>query len=85
MSGRILLSSLVCCAARVAAQDPFEIHIYEFEPMGYGQYSLEAHLNIDAQGTGLRDGTVLSTNTRPTSSWNPRSASRKASLLDSCS
>jgi hypothetical protein len=40
-----------CYALRAVAQDPFEIHIYEFEPMSRGQYSLEAHLNLIAQGT----------------------------------
>jgi hypothetical protein len=48
-----------CCAAPLAAQDPFEIHIYEYEPMPLGAYSLEAHLNFDPQGTGTRDGTLL--------------------------
>lgn len=37
------------CACRAAAQDPFEIHVYEYEPMGRGEYSLEAHLNSHAQ------------------------------------
>jgi hypothetical protein len=45
----------------LAAQDPFEIHIYEYEPMRLGQYSLEAHLNVTAQGTSLHDGTLLPT------------------------
>jgi hypothetical protein len=45
----------------MAAQDPFEIHIYEYEPLSRGQDSLEAHLNVIAQGTGLRDGTLLPT------------------------
>jgi hypothetical protein len=49
------------CASSALAQDPFEIHIYEYEPMTRGQYSLEAHLNLVAQGTGLRDGTLLPT------------------------
>ena len=48
-------------ASKAAAQDPFEIHIYEYEPMGWGEYSLEAHLNLTAQGTHLRDGTLLPT------------------------
>ena len=43
------------------AKDPFEIHIYEYEPMWLGQYSLEAHLNTDPQGTSVRDGTLLPT------------------------
>ena len=42
-------------------QDPFEIHIYEYEPMPLGAYSLEAHLNFEPQGTTQRDGTLLAT------------------------
>ena len=61
MCGRYVLFSLLCCASRLVAQDPFEIHIYEYEPMWLGQYSLEAHLNTDPQGTGVRDGTLLPT------------------------
>ena len=61
MCGKYVLFSLLCCASRLVAQDPFEIHIYEYEPMWLGQYSLEAHLNTDPQGTGVRDGTLLPT------------------------
>jgi len=43
------------------AQDPFEIHIYEYEPMALGEYSLETHLNFNAQGTRQPDGTLLPT------------------------
>ncbi len=49
-------------ARAAAAQDPFEIHIYEYEPMQLGEYSLEAHLNITAQGSAARNGTLLPTN-----------------------
>jgi hypothetical protein len=52
---------LLCGALRLAAQDPFEIHIYEYEPMRRGEYSLEAHLNMNAQGTAERDGPLLPT------------------------
>ena len=48
-------------AVPVAGQDPFEIHIYEYEPMARGQYSLEAHLNLMAQGNPARDGTLFPT------------------------
>jgi hypothetical protein len=48
-------------ALRAAAQDPFEIHIYEYEPLSWREYSFEAHLNIDPQGTSLRDGSLLPT------------------------
>ncbi len=49
------------CARSLFAQDPFEIHVYEYEPMALGEYSLEAHLNFDAQGTTQRVGTLLPT------------------------
>ncbi len=39
----------LCCCGAALAQDPFEIHIYEYEPMGWGEYSLEAHVNFDPQ------------------------------------
>ena len=61
MYRRCLLLSLICCAPQLAAQDPFEIHIYEYEPLWRGQDSLEAHLNMTTLGTGLRDGTLLPT------------------------
>ena len=43
------------------AQDPFEIHIYEYEPMKLGEYSLEAHLNAVFQGNRVSDGTQYPT------------------------
>ena len=61
MPGRILFLGLLSCAARLMAQDPFEIHIYEYEPMSLGEYSLEAHLNLMAQGIATRDGALLPT------------------------
>jgi hypothetical protein len=47
--------------SRLTAQDPFEIHVYEYEPMSMGEYSLEAHLNTMTQGTSAREGTLLPT------------------------
>src|SRR5580692_2834162 len=61
MRAKLLVSGLLACAARLLAQDPFEIHVYEYEPMTRGEYSLEAHLNLTAQGTSQRDGTLLPT------------------------
>src|ERR1035438_1687957 len=43
------------------AQDPFEIHVYEYEPMELGQTSLEAHLNFDPRGSTAPEGTLLRT------------------------
>lgn len=57
----LLLSLGFLLASRLAAQDPFEIHVYEYEPMSMGEYSLEAHLNTMTQGTSARDGTLLPT------------------------
>jgi hypothetical protein len=61
LRGRFLLMALLCCAPTLGAQDPFEIHIYEYEPMSWRQYSLEAHLNLVTQGTSTRDGSLLPT------------------------
>lgn len=45
---------LLLAACRALAQDPFEIHVYEYEPMTRGQYSLEAHLTlVDGSATHL--------------------------------
>jgi len=57
---RLLLAGLWLASA-APAQDPFEIHIYEYEPLSWRQYSLEAHLNLVTQGTAERDGTLLPT------------------------
>ena len=54
---RILSWLFLTCVA--SAQDPFEIHIYEYEPQTWKQTSLEAHLNFDPQGSASRNGTLL--------------------------
>jgi hypothetical protein len=56
-----LLLTGLGCASRAWAQDPFEIHVYEYEPLSWRQYSLEAHLTFLAQGTAARDSTLLLT------------------------
>jgi hypothetical protein len=61
MPRRLMLLSLLCAAPKLAAQDPFEIHVYEYEPMSLNEYSLEAHLNLITQGTAARDGALLPT------------------------
>jgi hypothetical protein len=58
---RGVLLCLLGCAPMVWAQDPFEIHIYEYEPLRLNEYSLEAHLNFVTQGTPFRDVTLLPT------------------------
>jgi hypothetical protein len=44
---------------QASAQDPFEIHVYEYEPLSRGEYSLESHLNFNSQGSQDRDGSLL--------------------------
>lgn len=61
MPRNMLALGLLCCGTAALAQDPFEIHIYEYEPLTRGEYSLEAHLNLMAQGTALRDGSLYPT------------------------
>jgi hypothetical protein len=41
---------MLLCGGAAARARPFEIHVYEYEPMEWGEYSLEAHLNFDPQG-----------------------------------
>jgi hypothetical protein len=41
---------LFLCAAAACAQDPFEIHVYEYEPLPRGAYTYEAHLNYASKG-----------------------------------
>src|ERR1700676_721857 len=62
MRGKVFLFAGLCCLSGAAAQDLFEIHIYEYEPLSRREYSLEAHLNITAQGTALASGSLLPTN-----------------------
>lgn len=57
---RIALLLLVCAAA-LRAQDPFEIHVYEYEPLPLGTFTYEAHLNYVLRGTKVYDGLVAPT------------------------
>lgn len=53
---------LLLSALPVRAQDPFEIHVYEYEPLPPGKFTLETHLNYVEIGTQTADGTVAPTN-----------------------
>ena len=44
------------------AQDPFEIHVYEYEELQPGQFTLEQHLNYVGIGTKTSNGTLAPTN-----------------------
>ena len=52
----IILGSL--SVARAHAQDPFEIHVYEYESLKPRMFTLESHLNYVALGTKTADGPV---------------------------
>jgi hypothetical protein len=56
----ILLGSLL--AGHALAQDPFEIHVYDYETLKPGQFTLEQHLNYWAMGSKQVDGTLAPTN-----------------------
>jgi hypothetical protein len=49
-------------AALAQAQDPFEIHVYEYEKPHLGEYTLEAHLNYVGIGTKQAEGSVAASN-----------------------
>jgi len=43
---------------KMHAQDPFEIHVYEYESLKPGQFTLESHLNYMVIGTKMAQGPV---------------------------
>jgi hypothetical protein len=49
---------LLLTAASACAQDPFEIHVYEYEPLKRGAFTYEAHLNYVLKGTTAFTGPV---------------------------
>jgi hypothetical protein len=53
---------LLMLATSASAQDPFEIHVYEYEKLLPGQFTLEQHLNYWAIGSKQVDGTLAPTN-----------------------
>ncbi len=53
---------LLMLAAFAYAQDPFEIHVYEYETLLPGQFTLEQHLNYWAIGSKQYDGPLAPTN-----------------------
>ena len=56
--------ALLCllAAGRALAQDPFEIHVYDYETLKPGQFTIEQHLNYWAIGSKQFDGTLAPTN-----------------------
>jgi hypothetical protein len=58
--GRLLLLCVFCAVSTTSAQDLFEVHVYQYEPLKWGQYSFETHLNYAARGAGQSGETHLS-------------------------
>ncbi|HLW77252.1 MAG TPA: hypothetical protein VKS01_09700 [Bryobacteraceae bacterium] len=56
------LAILLASAACALAQDPFEIHVYEYETLHPWQFTLEQHLNYWAIGARQFDGPLAPTN-----------------------
>ena len=57
MSARIVGIALLFLGS-AAAQDPFEIHIYPYETLAPGQFTLEQHLNYVGIATKTFVGSV---------------------------
>jgi len=51
-------AGVLLAAGGARAQDPFEIHVYEYETLHPGQFTLETHLNYVGSGTKQYDGPV---------------------------
>ena len=72
MARRRMSTFEIACAAAVLAgliaasparaQDPFEIHVYEYESLKPGEFTLEQHLNYWAIGSKKFDGPLAPTN-----------------------
>lgn len=58
----MLFAAAFSLAAAADAQDPFEIHVYEFETLKSGGFTLEQHANYWAEGSKTFEGTVAPTN-----------------------
>jgi len=58
-----IVTLLTLLVGRIAhAQDPFEIHVYDYETLKPGQFTLEQHLNYWAIGSKESEGRLAPTN-----------------------
>ena len=69
LPGRVALVNLILVGVlffagptRARAQDPFEIHVYEYEKLAPGGFTLEGHFNFVGIGSDSFAGTVAPTN-----------------------
>jgi len=58
MQWKIFAAACLSLAGIARAQDPFEIHVYEYETLKRGDFTFETHLNYVGVGTKTSDGTV---------------------------
>ena len=58
----VMIAVALLVAGRARAQDPFEIHVYDYETLKPGRFTLEQHLNYWAIGSKLSDGALAPTN-----------------------
>jgi hypothetical protein len=58
---RLAAALALLCANPVAAQDPFEIQIYEYLTVPKGKWNLETHFNYTARGTKQFEGPMAPT------------------------
>lgn len=63
LSNRLAFYLLLSCTGAVLrGQDPFEIHVYEYETLKPGRFTLEQHLNYVGLGTKTAEGSLAPTN-----------------------
>lgn len=53
--------AVILCPLPAQAQDPFEIHVYEYEQLPLGGFTLEGHFNFVGIGSEQFSGTVAPT------------------------
>ena len=59
-----VVAALFVLVACLSAQDPFEIHVYEYEPLPLGEFTYEAHTNYVVDGPITSEGRVAPLNHR---------------------
>ena len=52
------MTAVAILARTAAAQDPFEIQVYEYRTVPAGKFNLETHLNFVHRGTTTFEGNV---------------------------
>lgn len=56
------IACLLLLSLAASAQDPFEIHVYQYETLAPGEFTLEQHFNYVPIGSKQFDGTVAPSN-----------------------